>query len=151
MRVSSPSAGRCNTTSWAIPTAGRIRRQRCRRAPRPPPRWPVEAARGLAMTARLLAASWVLPVTAPPIRDGAVAVEDGRITWVGPRREAPALPLQDLGAGVLMPGLVNAHCHLELSHLRGLAPERPGFVPWVDELVRRRAAVAADEARRAAA
>src|SRR5258708_2421612 len=50
-----------------------------------------------------------------------------------------------------MPGLVNAHCHLELSHLRGLAPERPGFVPWVEALIRDRAAGSVDGARRAAA
>src|SRR4029453_546793 len=43
----------------------------------------------------------------------------------------PEGPLSDLGSGVLMPGLVNAHCHLELSHLAGLAEETgPGFVPW---------------------
>lgn len=103
------------------------------------------------MPARLLAASWVLPVSAPPIRDGAVAIDAGRITWVGPRRDAPPGSVQDLGAGVLMPGLVNAHCHLELSHLRGLAPERPGFVPWVEALIRERAAVPVEEARHAAA
>jgi cytosine/adenosine deaminase-related metal-dependent hydrolase len=65
-------------------------------------------------------------------------VADGRVEWVGPRAEAPAVAIDDLGSGVLMPGLVNAHCHLELSHLRGLRAERSGFVPWVEAVVRAR-------------
>jgi aminodeoxyfutalosine deaminase len=99
---------------------------------------------------RVLAASWVLPVSAPPIRDGAVLVRDGLIEWVGPRVEAPPAPLEDLGPGVLMPGLVNAHCHLELSHLRGLTPERPGFVSWVEAVVRARQARSPEEAQASA-
>lgn len=85
----------------------------------------------------------MLPVRGLPIRDGAIVVHDGRIEWVGPRAAAPNLPVEDLGAGVLMPGLVNAHCHLELSHLRGLTPARPGFVPWVEAVVKQRAATLA--------
>lgn len=84
-----------------------------------------------------LAASWVLPVDGPPIPDGRVAVEGNRVAWVGGAGDpsAPAGPVRDLGPGVLLPGLVNAHCHLELSHLRGAAPWGEGFVPWVEALV----------------
>src|SRR3977135_384371 len=42
---------------------------------------------------------------------------------------------RDLGPGVLMPGLVNAHCHLELSHLAGRLAGAAGFVDWVERLV----------------
>jgi cytosine/adenosine deaminase-related metal-dependent hydrolase len=87
---------------------------------------------------RILSTSWVLPVGAPPIRDGAVGVRDGRVTWVGKRSEVASTPVEDLGPGVLMPGLVNAHCHLELSHLRGACTGAQGFVPWVRELVEAR-------------
>ncbi len=89
----------------------------------------------------VLQAGWVVPVEGPPVRDGAVAVEDGRIVSVGARRaiEAPrASQVRDLGPGVLMPGLVNAHCHLELSHLAGKVSARDGFVGWVEDLVARR-------------
>jgi cytosine/adenosine deaminase-related metal-dependent hydrolase len=85
----------------------------------------------------LLGAGWVLPVGEPPIREGRVAVEAGRVSWVG-ARGGPGLPegrLHHLGPGVLMPGLVNAHCHLELSHLRGRLPRDAGFVGWVEALV----------------
>jgi cytosine/adenosine deaminase-related metal-dependent hydrolase len=85
---------------------------------------------------QVVRAGWVLPVEGAPIRDGAVAVEDGRIAWVGPAAEAPATA-EDLGPGVLLPGLVNAHCHLELTHLAGLDPAG-GFVAWVRRLVEER-------------
>jgi aminodeoxyfutalosine deaminase len=82
-----------------------------------------------------LTASWVLPVTGPPLRDGRVAVRDGRVVWVGLEGGAPTAPVRDLGPGVLLPGLVNAHCHLELSHLAGRVPFGGGFVGWIEALV----------------
>lgn len=87
---------------------------------------------------QLLRSAWLLPITAPPIRDGLVAVSDGRVVWLGGPGDsgAPDALLRDLGDGVLLPGLVNAHCHLELSHLAGKLPAAPGgFVPWVEEVV----------------
>ena len=93
---------------------------------------------------RILAASWVVPAGGPPIRDGRVAVEAGRIVWVGSPLDAgaPEAPVLDLGDGVLLPGLVNAHCHLELSALAGRVDRSRGFVPWVASLVEARGACA---------
>ncbi len=84
-----------------------------------------------------LGASWVLPIDGPPLREGRVAVEGDRVVWVGQDGDpgAPDGPLRDLGPGVLLPGLVNAHCHLKLSHLAGQAPFGEGFVPWVEAVV----------------
>lgn len=95
----------------------------------------------------LLGAGWVLPVDGPPIRNGRVAVEAGRIGWVG-GADAPGVPegrVRNLGPGVLMPGLVNAHCHLELSHLRGRLPRDAGFVGWIEALVAARGTTGEDE------
>lgn len=75
-------------------------------------------------------AAWVVPVAGRPIRDGWVAVESGRVVAVGRHRDA-ATPEEDLGSVALMPGLVNAHTHLELSYLRGQVPAAPQFVSWV--------------------
>ena len=87
----------------------------------------------------LLRARWVLPIVAEPIEDGAVLVEGGAIAAVGPistlRAAHPAAPLRDLGRAILLPGLVNAHSHLDYTALRGLLDELP-FVPWIRELTR---------------
>ena len=82
----------------------------------------------------LLRARILLPVTAPPIEDGAVLVSGVRIAVVGRWRDVRALtqePAVDLGEVVLLPGLVNAHCHLDYTHLAGhLAPPRR-FTDWL--------------------
>jgi cytosine/adenosine deaminase-related metal-dependent hydrolase len=96
-------------------------------------------------------AGWVVPVEGPPLRDGTVAVEEGRVAWVGPAAAAPTGEERDLGAGVLMPGLVNAHCHVELSHLAGRLTGAAGFVDWVERLVLERGADAAPAVRAQAA
>ena len=82
-------------------------------------------------------AQWVVPVSHSPVQDGAVAVEGGRIAWVGPAREAPAGERVDLGDAILMPGLVNAHSHLELTAMRGFL-EDLGFQQWIVKLTRSR-------------
>ena len=101
----------------------------------------------------ILSASWVLPVAGPPLRHGRVAVEEGRIAWVGREGDPgePAAPRRDLGDGVLLPGLVNAHCHLELSHLAGRLPFGRGFVPWVEGVVGTRGRFGEEEVRAATA
>ena len=93
----------------------------------------------------LLRAGWVLPVSTPPIRDGVVAISRNRVAWVGAAgsRERPAGAERDLGPGVLVPGPVNAHTHLELSALAGRVPAEEGYTQWVEALVESRAALSA--------
>lgn len=74
-------------------------------------------------------ARFVLPITSPPLRDGWVRVEDGRIRSVG--TGVPAGHETDLGSVALLPGLVNAHTHLELSYLHGAIPAASEFVAWI--------------------
>jgi cytosine/adenosine deaminase-related metal-dependent hydrolase len=101
----------------------------------------------------ILTAGWVVPVASPPLREGRVAVDGGRVLWVGRRGDPgePTAPLRDLGPGVLLPGLVNAHCHLELSHLEGRLPLGGGFVPWIESVVAARGSVPEETARDAEA
>ncbi|MBG0791109.1 MAG: amidohydrolase family protein [Desulfovibrionaceae bacterium] len=75
----------------------------------------------------------------PVIEDAAILVEGGIIREVGTYGDlAPAHSGQviDLGDAFIAPGLVNAHSHLELAHLRGLCPSGQGFVTWVEDLLR---------------
>lgn len=74
-----------------------------------------------------------------PIADGAVVLDDAsRIVAVGPRAELerahPGVRFEAQRA-VLMPGLVNAHVHIELSALRGQVRGGRGFTPWVTEMM----------------
>jgi cytosine/adenosine deaminase-related metal-dependent hydrolase len=84
----------------------------------------------------ILSADWVLPVSGPPIRDGAVAIEDGRITAVGAATE--------LGEGtrygnaVILPGFVNAHTHLEYAVYAGFGDGEP-FAAWLATHMERKA------------
>jgi aminodeoxyfutalosine deaminase len=75
-------------------------------------------------------AAWVIPISGPPIRDGWVGIEHGRISAVGRGRGD-----RDLGDVALMPGLVNAHTHLELSYLRDRVPPASAFVTWIRGVV----------------
>jgi cytosine/adenosine deaminase-related metal-dependent hydrolase len=89
-------------------------------------------------------ARYVLPITASPIVDGVVAVERGRIAYVGPRAVAPAAEEIDLGDVLLLPGLVNAHCHLELTAMRGFL-EDLDFRSWILRLTTAKRAVLSRE------
>jgi len=79
-------------------------------------------------------AAWVVPVAGRPIRDGWVAVERGRIVAIG-RDHDTSTPESDLGDVALLPGLVNAHTHLELSYLRAQVPPADAFVAWIREVM----------------
>ena len=89
-------------------------------------------------------ARWVMPIAAPPLRDAAVVVENGRIAWVGPSAEATAAHHEQLGEAVLLPGLVNAHTHLELTGLRGFLEGLP-FGDWLRALTLARRDVLSDD------
>lgn len=84
--------------------------------------------------AQLLRARHVLPISAPPVTDGAVLVCGHRISAVGRfselsgRHEAEVI---DLGESILLPGLVNAHCHLDYTMMRrSISPQR-SFTEWI--------------------
>ncbi len=85
-----------------------------------------------------LDADWVVTMAGPPIRCGRVVIESGRIAAVGPADEVALrgkhLPL---GQSILLPGLVNAHCHLELSAYHG-ALAASDLWSWLESLVRLR-------------
>lgn len=71
----------------------------------------------------------------PEILDGGILVREGRILALGAWREVAGdgVP-RDLGAVTLVPCLINAHAHLELSHLAGRVPAGLGFAGWADAL-----------------
>src|SRR5215470_14503818 len=85
-------------------------------------------------------AQWIVPITGRPIRRGFVTIDSGaRIHAVGAGCPRDAT---SLGNVVVMPALVNAHTHIELSFLHGLVPPSANFNEWVTTMmsIRREAA-----------
>jgi cytosine/adenosine deaminase-related metal-dependent hydrolase len=92
---------------------------------------------------RVLSADWVLPIEGPPIEDGAVAIDGGRIVAVGTRAE--------LGSGthyadaLITPGFVNAHSHIEYAVYAGFGDGLGDFAEWITLHIERKARIGWDE------
>lgn len=82
-------------------------------------------------------AHWVIPVTRPPLQHATLVVEDGRIVDLHDRADPKA---EDLGNVAILPGLVNAHTHLEFSTLTEPLPMDGGFPAWIQQVVAQRRA-----------
>lgn len=84
----------------------------------------------------ILRSRFVVPVDATVIENGAIEIQDGRITAVGTARAISRRSVcTDYGDAVIVPGLVNAHTHLELSHLAGRVPPSGDFIDWLRRLM----------------
>jgi aminodeoxyfutalosine deaminase len=79
----------------------------------------------------------VLPISGPPLPGGWIQIEGDRIAAVG-AGQAPS-GAEDLGDVAVLPGLVNAHTHLELSWLAGQVPPADSMADWIRTLIRLRA------------
>ena len=106
-------------------------------------------------------ADWVLPIAdefgrpVEPIREGAVAVDGEQIVGVGPATAILAafdsqVPVREW-SGVLMPGLVNAHTHLQYTSYGDMAGTGMPFTEWITELIRRRESTTDDDWAQSAA
>jgi cytosine/adenosine deaminase-related metal-dependent hydrolase len=88
---------------------------------------------------RVISADWLLPVEGPPIPDGAIAVEDGRIAAVGTRAELGEST--HYGESVIVPGFVNAHSHLEYAVYAGFGDGLGDFAEWITLHIQRKARI----------
>jgi cytosine/adenosine deaminase-related metal-dependent hydrolase len=83
----------------------------------------------------IIRARAVVTMDGPPIENGAVAVSRNRIIDVGKFPEISARhsgqTLVDLGEQALLPGLINAHCHLDYTCLHGKIPPKKSFADWI--------------------
>lgn len=87
---------------------------------------------------RKLTADIVFPVATPPIPNGVVVTdEQGKILAIDRREDHDPATLQT-HRGAIVPGFVNAHCHLELSHMKGVAPTGTGLLPFLKTVVNHR-------------
>lgn len=90
---------------------------------------------------RKISADYIFPVSSEPIKNGSITIsEDGTIL---------ALESDNNGAtehysGIICPGFINTHCHLELSHLRSQVNEKTGITSFIKEIIEKRTAFSED-------
>lgn len=99
---------------------------------------------------KILTASHVLPVSAEPIENGAVAIDGDLIVAVGSREsiaaQFPAVSIEDFGLSAILPGFVNCHSHLELTAFRNqLDDVEHDFRSWLLKLNSLRAALSDED------
>lgn len=96
-----------------------------------------------------------MPIGSPPLEGGAIAVsDDGRIAAVGPVADLQdrfTAPLTEFSGGVIMPGFVNAHTHLELTHFpswrlrKGIDYSPRTYSDWAVQLIKIKRSLTSDE------
>lgn len=99
---------------------------------------------------KIYAASHLYPVSSPSLEGGAIAVENGRIADMGTREHITALhdgPVTEYPGCAIIPGLVNAHSHLELTHFpswkirKGIDYSPRTYIDWIIQVIKIRRAL----------
>lgn len=104
---------------------------------------------------KILSAEYVLPISAVPINDGAVAIDCSKIVAVGAKdeiiRQYPDATHENFGKAAILPGFVNCHSHLEITSMRGALDDvEHDFSAWLLKLNGLRAKLSDDDIRAAA-
>jgi cytosine/adenosine deaminase-related metal-dependent hydrolase len=103
---------------------------------------------------QIYAASYLFPVSSPPREGGAIAVAEGRIVDAGSLerlRTEYSAPVREFPGCVIMPGLVNAHSHMELTHFsswklrKGIDYSPRTYVDWVIQVIKIRRSLTRSE------
>lgn len=88
---------------------------------------------------RIIQADYIFPLNQAPIKKGYLFIEDDgtviHVTEIAPITDDFEV---EKYAGFICPGFVNTHCHLELSHLKGLIPEAAGLEKFIDQIPKMR-------------
>lgn len=80
-------------------------------------------------------ADYIFPVASEPIKEGVIITDDeGKIVQID-SRENYDLTSIDIRKGAIVPGFINTHCHLELSHMKGLMDTGTGLIPFIQSVV----------------
>jgi aminodeoxyfutalosine deaminase len=91
---------------------------------------------------RKISADWILPISSPPIPEGVIIVDSSGKIMDMTSRSAHDPATLEVYRGAIVPGFINAHCHLELSHMLGKVDTGTGLIPFITGVVTRRNAPA---------
>ncbi|MCB0640680.1 MAG: amidohydrolase family protein, partial [Phaeodactylibacter sp.] len=84
---------------------------------------------------RKLSADIIFPIAGSPIQEGVVVVDaDGKILQVDERKNHDPSSIE-IYRGAIVPGFINTHCHLELSHMKGRVDTGTGLIPFIRSVV----------------
>ena len=89
------------------------------------------------MSYRYLSADWICPVSSPRIRNGVVVTDSGKIIEVTSADKIDPSKIEHY-RGIIIPGFINTHCHLELSHLKGKIETGTGLLAFIYQVVKNR-------------
>lgn len=90
-----------------------------------------------------ISASYLYPVSSAPLKDGVIGIDsEGLIKEILTADEAASKGIANIKyyKGILVPGFINTHCHLELSHLQGKIAKHTGLPGFVEQVIRQRQA-----------
>jgi len=85
---------------------------------------------------RLFSANYIFPISGEPIRNGVVVLDNNNVVVevIDPKGNEKELASMEFHNGVIVPGFVNAHCHIELSHLKGRFTQKKGIAGFVSQV-----------------
>ncbi|HDP75563.1 MAG TPA: hypothetical protein ENN49_06790 [Bacteroidales bacterium] len=85
-------------------------------------------------------ANYIFPVNKPPIQNGIIETDDNGIIIriIEPNSDFQEIHSTQFYNGIIVPGFVNSHCHIELSHLKGLKPSKPGIAGFIEAVTNQR-------------
>jgi aminodeoxyfutalosine deaminase len=86
---------------------------------------------------RYITADWVYPISSPRIKHGVVVLDGDKVLAIEQRNNVPSDQLEYF-KGILVPGFINTHCHLELSHLKGKVETGTGLLSFIEQVVKLR-------------
>ena len=94
---------------------------------------------------KIFKADYVFPVCADPIKNGVVTVDDsGKIISVSDSAPSGEKGSVEQLKGIICPGFINTHCHLELSHLKDKVAQKGGLIKFIKDIQSLRAAESAE-------
>jgi cytosine/adenosine deaminase-related metal-dependent hydrolase len=86
---------------------------------------------------RYLSADYIFTISSPPIKNGIVTVNDEGVIIAVSENQASNSKIEHY-KGIICPGFINTHCHLELSHLYSTIPEKSGMTGFIKEILTKR-------------